>query len=80
MTHNGKAVLGTDRCQCEHIAHTNRDRLPRPTTPNGNPGHGYGVKFREHYLGKVDTPLGTFVVCKDCAEDCLADFVKGTAS
>jgi hypothetical protein len=51
-------------CECEHAAHF--DRTAR--TPNGNPGHDYGVGFA---IGvKISTPYGTFRVCESCARDC----------
>jgi hypothetical protein len=53
-------------CQCEHESHHGSDKL----TPNGNPGHRYGVRFWPEYLINVKTIYGDFQVCKDCAEDC----------
>jgi hypothetical protein len=58
----------TQSCECEHKSHFDKNKL----TPNQNPAHLYGVKFSTNYLRKVETLYGSFVVCKDCAEDCLA--------
>lgn len=63
-------------CQCEHVAHLDYDKRPQPLTPNGNPSHKYGARFHDSYLGGVETPYGKFVVCKDCARDCLAEYVE----
>jgi hypothetical protein len=61
------SALVTRHCECEHVAHSrNREHL----TPNGNPGHKYGVRYALSYLVKVKTTYGTFEVCKDCADDC----------
>lgn len=47
-------------------------------TPNGNPGHKYGVRFHELAVVNVKTPYGTFRVCRDCADDCLASHAPST--
>lgn len=60
-------------CQCEHIAHFHEEKK---LTPNGNPGHEYGQMFAESYLVDKGTPYGKFIVCKDCASDCLANIDK----
>lgn len=59
-------------CQCEHTAHI----AERAMTPNGNPGHRYGVNFFDTNLTTVKTPYGTFRVCRDCRADCFQD-IKG---
>ena len=51
-------------CACEHVAHFETGRF----TPNGNPGHTYGVRFAQ--LVHVATVFGSFAVCADCARDC----------
>lgn len=61
-------------CQCEHVAHTEREKRPQPLTPNGNVSHAYGARFHDNYLGGVETPFGVYVVCKDCARDCMAEY------
>lgn len=53
-------------CQCEHVAHFERHLF----TPNGNPGHSYGVNFLTEWLQTVPTTYGPFTVCPDCARDC----------
>lgn len=69
------------RCQCEHICHTTQlerglvtpdplGKYPHSLSPNGNPGHFYGIKFFERYLQTVHTPHGDFELCQDCAKDC----------
>ncbi len=66
-------MANNNRCQCEHIAH-----MPgsNKRTPAGNPGHHYNVCFHESFLVNVHTPYGDFLVCKDCAKDCLAEISK----
>lgn len=59
-------------CQCEHRAHAAQPH--NWMTPNGNPGHKYGVAFDRQQVVEVKTPFGRFTVCKDCAADCLAEF------
>lgn len=61
-------------CECEHSAHT--DRAEGVKTPNGNPGHEYGANFNKNYMKAVKVPFGTFNVCLDCADDCLAEYQK----
>ena len=56
------------KCQCEHIAHVKKDKR----TPNGNPGHRYGVDFNTLYITTVKTHYGTFTICRDCERDCIA--------
>ena len=56
-------------CECEHIAHFPEEKRK---TPNGNPGHRYGQKFFEETMVNKGTEHGKFLVCKDCANDCLA--------
>jgi len=60
----------TKPCECEHIAHFADEKRK---TPNGNPGHVYGQPFVETSLVNKGTPYGKFLVCKDCASDCLFD-------
>lgn len=60
--------MDTKRCECEHVAHVDRDER----TPNGNPAHAYGVRFAERALETIKTTFGTFAVCRDCARDCHA--------
>lgn len=55
------------KCECEHDAHFEKNKR----TPNGNPGHNYQSEYFENYMRTVRTPYGSFLVCKDCAEDCL---------
>lgn len=59
-------------CQCEHGSHFLNGDYGATQTPNGNPGHAFGIKYFERYLRIVKTTYGRFEVCKDCAEDCLA--------
>jgi len=54
-------------CQCEHIAHCQRDRF----TPNAKPGHRYQARFMYEKLVAVKTPYGVYRVCKDCEMDCF---------
>lgn len=54
----------TKTCQCEHVAHFEHERR----TPNGNPGHDYGVQFAT--VIRVATDYGVFAVCLDCWRDC----------
>ena len=54
-------------CQCEHAAHFANSTA---VTPNGNPGHRYGVRFFLSYLETFSTPYGTFLICLDCKQDC----------
>jgi hypothetical protein len=61
--------MHVEPCRCEHIAHTAREAR----TPNGNPGHSYGVRFSPSLLRDLKTPYGVFRVCADCADDCLAE-------
>ena len=56
-------------CQCEHIAHFVHEEL----TPNGNPGHKHGT--RVYTLIPIKTEYGIFMVCEDCAQDCLLDYL-----
>lgn len=49
-------------CQCEHAAH-----FDKTLTPNGNPGHAYGVDFYQDQLVRVSP---SYELCKDCASDC----------
>jgi len=51
-------------CECEHIAHFDKNWL----TPNGNPGHKAGQTY--HGLKAVKKTYGTFHVCSDCITDC----------
>ena len=62
------------RCECEHIAHTDR----HAQTPKGNPGHRYGQTFKRWYMAEVDTIFGRFYVCSDCARDCELDLDTDT--
>jgi len=55
------------RCQCEHIAHFDTTKQ----TPNGNPAHPYEINYFESYLTRINTNYGTYLVCKDCAKDCM---------
>ena len=57
-------------CECEHTSHFWGKGEPRVYSPNGNPNHRSGIKYAETYLVDVQTPMGTFKVCKDCAKDC----------
>ena len=56
-----------NKCQCEHIAHLDRDARP----PDGNLGHKYGAGCLK--LRRVQTIYGTFAVCADCFRDCYAN-------
>lgn len=62
----GVRQMNTHSCECEHIAHMDRDRH----TPNGNPSHRYGVEFNAELLQLASTERGHFWVCPDCAGDC----------
>ena len=64
-----KAFSNAFTCQCEHACHT--DKAKR--SPAGNPGHRYGQIFALSAERRVRTAWGTFLVCYDCAKDCLAD-------
>lgn len=55
--------MTTRPCQCEHVAHFERQKR----TPNGNPAHSYGKKFAERVLVRMNL---SYEVCKDCSEDC----------
>lgn len=57
-----------EKCECENVCHFDANE----GSPNGNPGHLYGIKFYGAYMRTVRTSYGEFRVCKDCAEDCLA--------
>jgi len=57
------------KCQCEHIAHFERDKR----TPNGNPAHSYGVAYSDRFITRVATSYGVFTVCLDCAKDCHSE-------
>jgi hypothetical protein len=57
------------KCQCEHAAHF-PDDWEVQVTPNGNPGHKYGVAFLPAAIRTVQTTYGAFNVCRDCAADC----------
>lgn len=61
--------METKACECEHAAHFHDEG--RQLTPNGNPGHKYGVKYALSYIEPRKTVNGTFHVCRDCARDCL---------
>jgi len=63
--------LEKKNCECEHIAHFQKERK---LTPNGNPGHTYGAEFLSG-IEPVKTEMGTFHVCKDCKDDCLKDWI-----
>lgn len=58
------------RCECEHISHTE----PSKFTPKGDVGHAYGDTFGS--LARVKTSYGTFSVCEDCADDCVAEEIQ----
>ena len=67
LLHRGRRtqiMLITASCQCEHICHFGRKH-----SPNGNPGHKYGMKYAISYLVRLNA---SFTVCKDCAKDCHA--------
>lgn len=67
-------------CQCEHGCHMHGPRAsahfgvdknaPRQMSPDGNPSHQYGTEFFLGVMSRVKTPQGTYIVCKDCEEDC----------
>lgn len=57
-------------CQCEHDAHFNRN----VKTPFGNPGHSAAALFHPDGMTTAKTPYGTFLVCRDCADDCLGAY------
>ncbi len=59
--------MQTAVCNCEHAAHFDQ---PEIKTPNGNPGHEYGVKVALAYLTAIETTYGAFTVCENCATDC----------
>jgi hypothetical protein len=64
-----KSVPMFDGCECEHVCHFHDDG--RQLSPHGNLGHLYGVKFALHYLREITVPgAGTFIICRDCANDC----------
>lgn len=65
---------GMVRCECEHISHMFKkgDRGNHPHTPNGNPGHIYGVAYYPWFCQPTHTTGGTFNLCKWCREDCHA--------
>lgn len=62
-------------CQCEHVAHM-RDANIHSRTPNGNHGHIYGIEYSDTYMCIVKTPWGSFTICKDCSDDCYANFER----
>jgi len=69
------AQTETQPCECENVCHDPESRTvsgKRILSPNGNPGHDYGIKFFPRFLRKVKTAYGTFNVCTHCAEDCQA--------
>jgi hypothetical protein len=77
--HDRKIVDGEDNslstrpCECEHICHFEKDKR----SPNGNPGHNYGIKFVERKMQEVKSTLGlhsTFY-CMDCANDCMVNYI-----
>ena len=60
------------KCECEHASHFDHSKF----SPNGNPNHKYGIKYNDKFIQSIKTPFGTFNVCRDCAKDCYAEFVK----
>jgi hypothetical protein len=54
------------RCECEHICHLSNLR----NSPNGNPGHRHGQSFDIVYVKTIKTEYGTYILCRDCADDC----------
>lgn len=74
-TTNELAEVAKHACECEHIAHQPREKGQlRSTTPNGNPGHKYGVQYFNHAIVQVQTTWGKFWVCRDCAADCYKQY------
>jgi hypothetical protein len=59
-------------CQCEHVAHFEKDER----TPHGNPGHKYQADFYAGYMTERLTMYGTFIVCRDCGNDCHKESAK----
>ena len=67
----------THACDCEHACHfpcacEDATHTSCVSSPNGNPGHRYGVRFARDRMESVSTIYGTMLVCPDCAEECLA--------
>jgi hypothetical protein len=60
-------------CECEHASHFPEEKK---LSPNGNPNHKYGQGYCAHYMVTVQTPFGKFTVCRECADDCYAQFEK----
>lgn len=56
-------------CECEHRSHF---KDSGELSPNGNPGHKYGVHYQRGMVA-VKTGFGTIIVCEDCNTDCWQD-------
>jgi hypothetical protein len=65
-----RGLIMLKSCECEHEAHFLKHGA---NTFKGHRPHKYGVYFAESYVIPVKTPLGTFNVCKSCADDCYCD-------
>jgi hypothetical protein len=64
----GDHTMIVKACECEHAAHFEDEQA---RTPNGNPGHKYGVRFAPRAMHVAKTTGGTFTVCRDCFTDCI---------